>query len=126
MALLASKVLASLANAPTISKPARISSSSKIGLRVLVVSRSLETSRLRLAIVCSPFLPVRFCCSASLLMTMVPPLMPLRVTLLASSLALMAIGMVALRSLSFFGRSVPGVCVPPLVALPCWSLPTSR
>jgi hypothetical protein len=46
--LFASNVPASLAKALTISNPARICSSSKIGLSALLLSRSLETSRLSL------------------------------------------------------------------------------
>ncbi len=89
----------------------------------MLLSRSVLTFRLTLATVCSPSLPVSACCFASSVMWIAPPLMPLPVTLLPLPEAPITTGGVALQ-LPLVGTLLPGTLSPPVVAWPCWLVPT--
>ncbi|MCY1293079.1 hypothetical protein D9M70_423270 [compost metagenome] len=70
----------------------------------------------------STLCPVSACWPAASVMVISAPLMPLWVVLLPLPLAAMAIGGVALNS-PLLASVVPGT-LPPVAALPCWSVPT--
>ncbi|CAB3928882.1 hypothetical protein LMG3412_06486 [Achromobacter deleyi] len=101
------------------SNPARISFSSKIRSSALSVSL---VSRFNAAIASAAVCPVSACCPASSRMTMVPPLMALFVVELASPLAPIAMGTLALRP-SKLGSVEPGVALLPPATLPWLSVP---